>query len=100
MSDNRENAKQLTRGIPTSSLFMTPCYSLEPVALPSKPLNQIPLSDADAESALSFVTEKLHDAGVQEELSHERTKCIERLGGRASDLEVVCPSDSPGSIHI
>ena len=72
MSDNRENAKQLTR------------------ALPSKPLNQIALSDADADSALSFVAEKLREVGVNESLTMERIRSVKRLGGRASDLEYVC----------
>ena len=71
MSDNRENAKTLTR------------------ALPSKPLNQIALSDADVDSALTFVTEKLRQVGVNEDLTPERRKSVERLGGRASDLEYV-----------
>lgn len=58
-------------------------------ALPSKPLNSIALYDADASSALSFVTQKLLEAGADEALTPERTKSIERLGGRASDLETV-----------
>lgn len=59
------------------------------VALPSKHLNSIALSDADDSTALSFVTQKLHDVGAEEHLTSEQQKCIQRLGGRASDLELV-----------
>ncbi|KAJ8593905.1 hypothetical protein M405DRAFT_930530 [Rhizopogon salebrosus TDB-379] len=69
VSDNRENAKLLAR------------------ALPSKPLNSIALSDADAPSALSFVRQRLRDAGITSDLTPAQTKAIECLGGRASDLE-------------
>ncbi|TFK42802.1 RNA12 protein-domain-containing protein [Crucibulum laeve] len=69
ISDNRENAKRLAN------------------ALPSKPLNSISLSDADAASSLSFVKQKLHDAGIDVGFTAEETKYVERLGGRASDLE-------------
>ncbi|KAH7889953.1 RNA12 protein-domain-containing protein [Phlebopus sp. FC_14] len=68
VSDNRENAKLLAR------------------ALPSKPLNSIALYDADAPSALSFVKERLRDAGLTTDLTRGQIACIERLGGRASDL--------------
>ncbi|KAH7927744.1 hypothetical protein BV22DRAFT_257665 [Leucogyrophana mollusca] len=69
MSDNRENAKLLAR------------------ALPSKPLNSVALYDADAGSALSFVKQRLRDAGVATDLTSAQTTCVEKLGGRASDLE-------------
>ncbi|KAI9067059.1 hypothetical protein FKP32DRAFT_1664487 [Trametes sanguinea] len=69
VSDNRENVKRLAR------------------ALPSKPLNQISLSDADNTSAISFVKQKLHDAGVDVNFSQQELAYITRLGGRASDLE-------------
>ncbi|EKM55740.1 uncharacterized protein PHACADRAFT_195790 [Phanerochaete carnosa HHB-10118-sp] len=69
VSDNRENAKRLAK------------------ALPSKPLNLIQLSDADSGSALSFVKQKLHDAGVEIDFKPEQFSYIERLGGRAADLE-------------
>ncbi|OAX43831.1 hypothetical protein K503DRAFT_789293 [Rhizopogon vinicolor AM-OR11-026] len=69
VSDNRENAKLLAR------------------ALPSKPLNSIALYDADAPSALSFVRQRLHDAGITSDPTPAQTRAIERLGGRASDLE-------------
>lgn len=69
ISENRENAKLLAR------------------ALPSKPLNFIALSDADVQSALLFVKKRLRDAVITFELTPEQTACVERLGGRASDLE-------------
>ncbi|KIM87636.1 hypothetical protein PILCRDRAFT_815213 [Piloderma croceum F 1598] len=69
ISDNRENSKQLAK------------------ALPSKPLSSIALYDADAASALSFVKQKLKDAGVDQTFTAEQTAYLERLGGRASDLE-------------
>lgn len=74
VSDNRENVKALAK------------------ALPSKPLNQISLSDADHASALAFVKQKLHDSGMDVEFTREQTSYIERLGGRASDLESVSAS--------
>ncbi|KAH8102922.1 RNA12 protein-domain-containing protein [Cristinia sonorae] len=69
VSDNRENSKLLAR------------------ALPSKPLNLVQLSDADNASALSFVKQKLHDVDVEVNFTGEQTSYVERLGGRASDLE-------------
>jgi hypothetical protein len=65
-------------------------YPLNPVAaLPSKPLNSIALYDADTASALLFVKQKLKDAGVDQTFTSEQTAYIERLGGRAIDLESV-----------
>ncbi|PFH47169.1 hypothetical protein AMATHDRAFT_77324 [Amanita thiersii Skay4041] len=69
ISDNRENAKRAAK------------------ALPTKPLHTIPLSDADTKSSLSFVQQKLNDAGLEMEFTPGQTSYIERLGGRASDLE-------------
>ncbi|THH22364.1 hypothetical protein EUX98_g8222 [Antrodiella citrinella] len=69
VSDNRENSKLLAR------------------ALPSKPLNLVALSDADNASALSFVKQKLHDVDVDVEFTKQQVSYVERLGGRASDLE-------------
>ncbi|KAG9318163.1 RNA12 protein-domain-containing protein [Chiua virens] len=71
ISDNRENAKLIAR------------------ALPSKPLNSIPLYDADTRSAVEFVRHRLRDAGMIAELSKPEVASIERLGGRASDLEIL-----------
>lgn len=59
------------------------------LALPSKSLNSIPLYDADAGSALAFVKQRLHDAGMIAELTTPEVTSIECLGGRASDLEIV-----------
>ncbi|KZT74225.1 hypothetical protein DAEQUDRAFT_761656 [Daedalea quercina L-15889] len=69
VSENRENAKRLAK------------------ALPSQPLNVISLSDADSPSALSFVKQKLHDSGVDIKFDKEQISYIQRLGGRASDLD-------------
>ncbi|KAI0079001.1 hypothetical protein K474DRAFT_1592893 [Panus rudis PR-1116 ss-1] len=69
VSANRENAKRIAK------------------ALPSKPLSLIALSDADNASALSFVHEKLHDVDVNVDLTAEDVAYVQRLGGRASDLE-------------
>ncbi|CDO69022.1 hypothetical protein BN946_scf184834.g29 [Trametes cinnabarina] len=69
VSDNRENIKRLAK------------------SLPSKPLNQISLSDADNASAMSFVKQKLHDSGMDVNFTQQELAYIARLGGRASDLE-------------
>ncbi|KAG5645040.1 hypothetical protein DXG03_007219 [Asterophora parasitica] len=69
ISDNRENSQYLAK------------------ALPSKPLTAIALSDADPRSSISFVIQKLHDADIQTDFTPAQTACVERLGGRASDLE-------------
>jgi hypothetical protein len=58
-------------------------------ALPSKPLHAVALSDADSPSALAFVEQKLREGKVSEGLSAENRVSIERLGGRASDLQTV-----------
>ncbi len=59
------------------------------LALPSKPLNLIALDDADTDSALAFVKQKLKDADIDLQFSHVQTTYLERLGGRSSDLETV-----------
>lgn len=59
------------------------------VALPSQPLNVITLSDADNPSALSFVRQKLQESEVNVKFNKEQIAYIQRLGGRASDLESV-----------
>lgn len=69
------------------------------IALPSKPLNSIALYDADAASALSFVKQKLQDAGINLDFSQEQVAYIDRLGGRASDLESVSISNQSCSEH-
>lgn len=57
--------------------------------MPTKPLYSIGLSDADASSSLSFMKQKLRDAGVDLDFTQEQTDYVARLGGRASDLESV-----------
>ncbi|KAF4578617.1 mitochondrial escape protein 2 [Pleurotus pulmonarius] len=69
VSDNRENAKRLAK------------------AIPSKPINSIALSDADTSSALSFVKQRLRDSDIDVHFTRSETELVERLGGRASDLE-------------
>lgn len=88
ISDNRESGKRLAKGTCILSHFSCFIYGFG-VALPSKPLNSIPLYDADSSSALSFVQQKLQDAGVKLEYTPADIACVERLGGRASDLETV-----------
>ena len=77
VSANRENAKRIAK------------------ALPSKPLNNIALSDADNASSLSFVKQKLHDGGIDVNFNNEQVSYLQRLGGRASDLESVSFLSSP-----
>ena len=66
-----------------------------PLALPTKPINFVPLSDADPESSLSFVMQKLLDSGIDSGISVQQMAYMERLGGRASDLESVSRWISP-----
>jgi RNA12 protein len=49
----------------------------------------IALYDANASSALSFVKQKLRDNGVELDYSKEQVDQVKKLGGRASDLEIV-----------
>ncbi|KAL1746991.1 RNA12 protein-domain-containing protein [Schizophyllum fasciatum] len=69
LSDNRENSKRLAK------------------ALPTKPLYSVALSDADPDTSLSYVKQKLHDAEVDASFTSAQIGLIQRLGGRASDLE-------------
>ncbi|KAF8350904.1 RNA12 protein-domain-containing protein [Amanita rubescens] len=71
ISDNRENAKQAAK------------------ALPTKPLYVIQLRDADTMSSLLFVKRKLQSIGINLEFTQEQAAHVERLGGRASDLELL-----------
>jgi len=90
LSDNRENAKRLAKGDRCYKMpFADDLRSI--VANHSKPLNTITLSDADAETALAFVQQKLREAKLDIELTSKTTASIERLGGRASDLDSVRP---------
>lgn len=81
------------RGLPRvrqlHSFSQSKLANLGNIALPSKPLNTVQLSDADTASALSFVKQKLHDADIHVRFDQEETTQLERLGGRASDLESV-----------
>ena len=53
----------------------------------------IPLGDADAASAMAFVKGKISSmGGGPQTLSAEDEVRLERLGGRASDLDTVRPS--------
>ncbi len=91
LSDNRENAKQLAQGDGTAlsnKLLLVTISFL--IALPSKPLHSVALSDADSSSALSFVQMKLK-ANKEVAFTTEQMIAIEKLGGRASDLETVRP---------
>lgn len=68
VSDNRENMKRLAR------------------SQGSRPLTTIALDDADTMSALNIVKGKLD--GTQQ-LTLNQANYIERLGGRARDLDAV-----------
>ena len=60
------------------------------VAFPSpKPLALVTLADADNASALTFVKQRLYDVDLGIKFSKNQTALVERLGGRASDLESV-----------
>lgn len=59
------------------------------IALPSKPIQTVELFDADQRTALAFVKQKLEDAGSNVNFNGQETVAIERLGGRASDLDSV-----------
>ena len=58
-------------------------------ALGSRPLETIPLTDADATSALNIVASRLDVARSGTSLSPRDIEQLSRLGGRSSDLEVV-----------
>lgn len=49
----------------------------------------IQLRDADTMSSLLFVKQKLQSIGMNLEFTREQAADVERLGGRASDLEIV-----------
>jgi hypothetical protein len=70
ISDNRENSKLLAKGWHATSFLLYP-ISDKSIALPSKPLNSIALYNADAASALSFVQQKLKDAGIDQPFTPE-----------------------------
>jgi hypothetical protein len=91
LSDNREHAKRIARGNSFHRL-LTYIERLIVLALPSKPVNFVALYDADSTSALSFVKGKLRDYGVELEYTKEQIEYVERLGGRASDIQTVSSS--------
>ncbi|KZV94062.1 hypothetical protein EXIGLDRAFT_835266 [Exidia glandulosa HHB12029] len=71
LSDNRENVKRLAK------------------AMPTKPLANITLSDADPETAISYVSSRLAEAGHSQTLTKEQIARVQMLGGRASDLQTL-----------
>ncbi|KAG8967252.1 mitochondrial escape protein 2 [Tulasnella sp. 419] len=79
ISDNRENMRRLAK------------------ALPSRPLASIALADADPATALSFVRGKLAAAGASPDLTTDEISWINRLGGRASDLDTLTHKVRNGS---
>jgi len=91
LSDNRENAKRLAKGpvVTLSAVCRWLTHTHTSVANHSSPLNTIALSDADAETALAFVQQKLKEAKLDVQLTSKTTASVERLGGRASDLDSV-----------
>lgn len=68
ISDNRENMRRLAK------------------ALPSKPLLSISLGDADPATAMAFVRGKISALGPVQ-LTPEDEAWVEKLGGRAGDLD-------------
>ncbi|KAG9046882.1 mitochondrial escape protein 2 [Tulasnella sp. UAMH 9824] len=68
ISDNKENVRRLAK------------------ALPSKPLLSLSLGDADPATALAFVRGKISSLGPVQ-LTQEDEAWVEKLGGRASDLD-------------
>ena len=58
-------------------------------------MSAVALTDADPASSLSYIDQKLDESGAKYEISYEETQLIERLGGRASDLETVGVPDLP-----
>jgi len=59
-------------------------------ALPTKPLNAVALADADTASSLTYINQKLREASMDYTITPEEQTLVERVGGRASDLETVC----------
>jgi len=57
--------------------------------LPTKPLNAVALADADPASSLSYIKEKLEESGVGYNIPTDEQYLVERVGGRASDLDTI-----------
>lgn len=89
ISDNRENVKKLSRGESSKLIIVVPAYGSK--ALGPKPLISIALFDADPATSLAFVKQKLKDAGVDLHFTGDEAQHLQRLGGRASELESVSP---------
>lgn len=87
ISHNRENAKKLSRGDSLRLIIIASAYGY--LALGPKSLISIAFSDADPATSLAFVKQKLKDAGVDLCFTGDDTKHLQRLGGRASELESV-----------
>ncbi|KAF8666604.1 RNA12 protein [Rhizoctonia solani] len=68
---NRENTKRVAK------------------ALPSKPLTSIALSDADVNTARSYVISKLSNYEIKQSLGKDELQAVENLGGRISDLDTL-----------
>ncbi|ELU40419.1 exonuclease [Rhizoctonia solani AG-1 IA] len=58
-------------------------------ALPSKPLTSIALSDADVNTARSYVISKLSNYEIKQSLGKDELQAVENLGGRISDLDTL-----------
>ncbi|KAF8510253.1 hypothetical protein JB92DRAFT_2831636 [Gautieria morchelliformis] len=74
-----------------------PNYWRKRTALPTEPLNTVALADADPASSLAFINKKVQEASVEYNISPEETQLIERLDGRASDLETALDVNGHGS---
>lgn len=96
ISDNRENAKRLSRGVSHAFNTCTTAH-IPSLALGSKSLNSIALYDADPASSRAFVKQKLRDAGADIAFTGDESNYLQRLGGRASDLESVSGNHQPTS---
>lgn len=59
------------------------------IAIPTQPLNDVTLSDADETSALSYLQQNLKDLGMDRKFNSEEVQLLRRLGGRVRDLETV-----------
>ena len=85
----RQTACKRSSGYLIGRLQVAHTHTHTSVANHSSPLNTIALSDADAETALAFVQQKLKEAKLDVQLTSKTTASVERLGGRASDLDSV-----------
>jgi len=88
LSDNRENSKRLAKGVQDvlPGLRWTHAWI---IAMPNRPLTSVTLSDADATSAVSYLSSSLSEGGRSISLTNEQSAKVQMLGGRASDLQMV-----------